>query len=117
MPGPDILPDSRLARPIGAKNINSTWWIPIACANCGASGGFVPEENMTFAFYLCNSCAEKWGPIANTYVEPDELFFRRVTEAQLEKYGRLLGHEELLKALDDANSPLAKLARDRLKDH
>lgn len=113
---PDILPDSRSNRTIGIKHsIGGVWWIPIYCANCGADGGYVPEENMTFAFYLCNLCADKWGNIANTYSEPDEVFFARVRDAQLEKYGQLLGPEELLKALDDAGSPLAKLARDRLK--
>lgn len=111
---PDVLPDSRGTT--GSKqSINGTWWVSVFCANCGKSGGYVPEENMTFAFYLCDPCADKWGPIANTYVEPDEVFFRRVQEAQLEKYSRLLGPVELLRALEDANSPLAKLAREGLK--
>ena len=76
----DILPDSRPERPKGAKQINATWWMPIYCANCGHDGGLVPEDNMTFAFYLCQSCADTWGPIAHTYMEPDAVFWRRVAE-------------------------------------
>lgn len=111
---PDVLPDSRGSA--GSKqSIGGAWWIPIFCANCGASGGYVPEENMTFAFYLCNPCSEKWGAIANTYQEPDAVFFKRIELAQLEKYSRLLGPLELLQELEKADSPLAKLAREGLK--
>jgi len=77
-PSPDILPSSRLQRPTGALHRPGGWWIPIACANCGADGGFVPEDNASFAFYLCNNCADRWGPIANTYSEPDALFWERI---------------------------------------
>lgn len=112
---PDILPDTRGKTGL-KQSINGTWWVPIFCANCGKPGGYVPEENMTFAFYLCdNPCAATWGPIANTYMEPDAVFFKRIELAQLEKYSRLLGPLELLQALEDANSPLAKLAREGLK--
>jgi hypothetical protein len=54
---PDTLPDSRLKQskglvhggPAGQFRMN---WVPIYCANCGAAGGLVPEENKTFAFWL-----------------------------------------------------------------
>lgn len=75
----------------------------------------MPEENMTFAFYLCKKCAETHGDLAHTYTMPDEVFFQKVSEAQLDRYGRLLGPAEILKALEDASHPLAKLAKDRLK--
>jgi hypothetical protein len=110
---PDILPDTR--GKTDHKWINGTWWVPVFCANCGTDGGYVPEQNMTFAFYLCDSCADKYGPIANSYMEPDAVFYQRIALAQLEEYGRLLGVDELLKALDDTNHPLAKLAREGLK--
>jgi len=110
---PDILPDTRGSK--GHKSINGVWWVPIFCANCGGDGGYVPERNMTFAFYLCDNCSVKWGPIAGTYMEPDEIFYQRINMMQLEEYGRLLGVDELLKALDDTNHPLAKLAREGLK--
>ena len=38
----------------------------------------MPEDNASFAFYLCNNCADRWGPIANTYSEPDALFWERI---------------------------------------
>lgn len=112
---PDILPDSRLTTvvtPKGAKHSHLGYWIPIYCANCGADGGMVPEENMTFAFYLCNSCYEIYGAIAGTMVEPDAVFHAKVVEAQLEKYGRVLAPSEMANALTESHHPLAILARD-----
>jgi hypothetical protein len=110
---PNILPDSRLRETKGRVSVRGTTFVPIFCANCGADGGGVPEEHMTFAFYLCDPCAEKWGPIAGTYVEPDAVFFEKVKQAQLEKYGRLLTQEELAKL--DGTGPLAVLAREAPK--
>lgn len=112
---PDILPSSMLKRPKGSVRRPDGWWQPIFCANCGCDGGLVPEENMTFAFYLCNTCAEKLGDAAHLMMMPDEVFFLKVQEAQLERYGRLLTAEEILKALNDDSHPLAKLAKDRLR--
>lgn len=109
----DLLPSSRPQRSTGAIERAGTWWAPIFCANCGADGGLVPEENMTFAFYLCNLCGERWGELANTYTEPDAIFWQRVQEEQLDRYARLLTPAELLRALEDASHPLAKLAKDR----
>lgn len=76
----DILPDSRMRVPVGAipNNILGNFWIPIYCANCGTEGGKVPEENMTFAFWLCNSCYEKQGPVAGTMAVRDEVFWEEV---------------------------------------
>ena len=81
----DVLPDSRPRETKAAKLFHRTWWRPIFCANCGASGGLVPEENMTFAFYLCQPCADTWGDIAHTYMEPDAVFWQRVNEEQQAK--------------------------------
>jgi hypothetical protein len=111
----DILPDSRAKTVKNRISIKGTTYIPIFCANCGADGGGVPEENMTFVMYLCNSCCEKWGHIAGTYAEPDAVFFAKVKQAQIEKYGRVLEPEEMVKALDDVNSTLSKLAREAPK--
>jgi hypothetical protein len=115
----EILPDSRLkdtakgskVMPFG--RVNRLNWAPIFCANCGAPGGYVPEENMTFAFYLCNSCGEKWAPLVGTMAVPDEVFWQKVKEAQMEKYGRLLTAEEIVRALEDGESVISKLARSR----
>jgi hypothetical protein len=113
----DILPDSRLKDGKGAtampfRGINRLNWVPIFCANCGAPGGWVPEESTTFAFYLCNPCAEKWSPLAGTMAMPDEVFWQKVKDAQIEKYGRELTAAELEAALGEKNSILAKLAKD-----
>ncbi len=75
---PAILPDTRAKRPTGGKCFQGRWWIPIHCANCGTPGGFVPEENMTFAFWLCEPCYETHGAIAGTMVLPDEIFWADV---------------------------------------
>jgi hypothetical protein len=109
---PNILPDSRARITRNRVNVRGTIYVPVFCANCGADGGGVPEENMTYCFYLCNLCCEKQGPIAGTYMEPDAVFHEKVRQAQLEKYGRQLTEVEVLKALEDESGPLAKLARE-----
>ena len=118
----ETLPDSRLKDSKGTvrlpfASICPMNWVPIFCANCGAPGGWVPEETTTFAFYLCNSCAEKWSPLAGTLAVPDEVFWQKVKDAQIEKYGRELTREEIVAALEDQESALAKLARDAPKGH
>ena len=81
----EVLPDSRAKVTRGAIRGPNCSWIPIFCANCGTPGGLVPEENMTFAFWLCNPCWEKHGAIAATYVMPDEVFWAEVAEEQKAK--------------------------------
>ena len=113
-PQQELLPDSRLARPTGVVWRGNAWWVPIFCANCGRDGGFVPEENCTFACYLCLDCSEKMGAIAHTYLEPDAVFWARVAAEQLEKYQRFLTPTELLAAME-SDTPLGHLLRDRAK--
>lgn len=109
----DILPDSRPQVARAVKAYRALNWVPIFCANCGADGGMVPEENMTFAFYLCQPCADRWGAIAGTYMEPDEVFWKKVHDAMMEKFGRILTPEEQALALQDENHILSKLAKER----
>ncbi len=119
----DVLPDSRLKTLKGAieRRVRfpdgverSIWWVPVYCANCGKLGCYVPEENMTFAFWLCDSpCGEQWAHVAGTYAMPDQVFFERLKQEQLEEYGRHLTATEQLRELEDPNSLLSKLARDR----
>jgi hypothetical protein len=113
---PDILPDARLKTvltPKGVKMMGSVAWVPIYCVNCGADGGRVPEENMTDVFYLCDPCFEVHGKIAGTMVMRDEVFFARVRDEQLAKYGRDLTPFEQAVQLTDPDSFLSKLARAR----
>lgn len=111
-----LLPDCRPTRPTNVVRGAWGYWVPIFCANCGAPGGLVPEENMTFAFYLCektqNDCAGKWGHVAATeYTEPDVAFWERVNQEQLARYGRLLTPRELRQLHESGSSPLATLLR------
>lgn len=111
----DILPDSRPKTLRGRKqDENGVWWTPIACANCGKSGGYVTEENMRHCFYLCDPCGEKYGAIAGTYSVPDEHFFAAMRAEQIEKYGRMLTEQEI-SALVDTSSPLGLIERDYQK--
>lgn len=104
-----ILPDSRAQGRRGAKQICGVWHIPIFCANCHREGGMVPEENMTFAYWVCTPCYEKLGDVVNTYVMPDEVFWEKVKQEEHEKYGRDLTDQERLVVADSDTSPLATL--------
>jgi hypothetical protein len=107
------LPDSRCRDAKRVIRIGPMNWIPIFCANCGADGGRVPQENMSFAFYLCDNCFEKHGAIEGTYAEPDVIFWAKVKAAQIEKYGRELTPEELVLELENESSIISKLSKDR----
>jgi hypothetical protein len=108
----DFLPDSRpRVRRGGIRSPQGTV-IPIYCANCGCDYGMVPEQMITFAFALCQACADKYGHIAHTYQEPDAVFWNRVYEAQLEEYRRPLTALELVVELDDPTTVMAKLAEE-----
>jgi hypothetical protein len=111
----NILPDSRLATVFTAKNARPGplgFMVPIYCGSCGVEGGQVPEENMTFAYWLCKSCFAKYGEVVNTYVMPDEVFWRKLNEEQLEAHGRLLTGPELLDIVAADSSPLATLIKE-----
>lgn len=108
----DILPDSRMRDPVGGiRAPGGGTLIPIYCANCGKQWGMVPEESITFAFALCDPCAETDIAIAaHFYKEPDAVFWERIENAQREGFGRPLNPQELATQLDDPTSTLAKLA-------
>lgn len=114
-----VLPDSRLRdRMKGVvrgffRGVGFINWVPVFCANCGKPKGYVPEDNMDFAFWLCDPCSDKWGGKLGVVLMPDEIFWQKVKFEQLEKYGRLLSPEELLTAAEETTSPLSKLLRDR----
>lgn len=105
----DILPDCRLKQSKGIQFYNGRPWVPVFCANCGRPGGYCPEENMTFLFYLCTPCSEKLGDIPGTWKMPDEVFHEKVRQAQIEEFGRLLTPEEIDRVVAEGSSPLAVL--------
>lgn len=109
----EILPDCRARHDTSISRGVAGHWVPVFCANCGADGGMVPEENITFIFYLCNSCAQTYGQIAGTMMMPDEVFFARLAEAQLERYGRYLTPEEWDKISEDPTHPFRTLLREK----
>jgi hypothetical protein len=115
----DLLPNSLTRTPrvdIGMSGRGGNW-LYLFCANCGADGGRVKETDLPqqFAFYLCDPCAEKLGPITGCYMEPDSVFWKKVNDAMVEKFGRILEVPEIIEALKDENHILTKLARERGK--
>jgi hypothetical protein len=109
----DLLPDSRPKEPKGRVFRAGVAWIPIACANCAAPGGYVPEEQTTYVSYFCRDCAVRFQEQTKAMLIPDEVHWQLAVNEQIEKYGRLLTPEELAEALLDGNNSLSKLARDR----
>lgn len=69
----------------------------------------VPEHHITFAFALCDPCAEKHGDVAHLHKEPDAVFWERLRNAELES-GTSLTPVTLAKNLEDPSSVFAKLA-------
>ncbi len=106
----NILPDSR------AKNSRlildgAGAWVHVFCAHCGKEGGRCPEENMTFIFYQCTPCHERYGAITGTMVMPDEVFYQKLADEQIESFGRFLTEAELAKVVEEDALPLATLIK------
>jgi len=68
---------------------------------------------MTFVFYLCPQCFADCGELTNTMVMPDEIFWEKIKQEQLEQYGRFLPEPELSEVIAADASPLASLIKDR----
>jgi len=110
----DVLPSSipkerKIDTSISSHGMN---WIYIFCANCGKDGGRVLENDYDFAFYLCEPCAENYGKIAGIYMEPDSIFWQKIVDAQVEKYGRTLTAQETAIELQDETSMISKLKKE-----
>jgi hypothetical protein len=106
---PDILPDSRLRDPSkGLVFKGSQAWQPVFCANCGKDGGWTPTTS-TYMFYLCDNCVDTHGVPAGTMVIPDQVFWQKCREAQMNEFGRELTPIELLQTVEEGASPLARL--------
>jgi hypothetical protein len=88
-------------------------YIKIYCANCGRFSGEIPEATKDFAFWLCDPCAEKWSPIAGTYLVPDEVWFERNKQEMIAREGRELTGPEIVERMRDPNHYLNKLVKDR----
>lgn len=114
----DILPDCRPREAKGrvwidrGDGFGKIPHVRFYCANCLKVYQLVPEENCTFAFWLCNPCVEKHGAVAGTYVMPDEVFWASVRAEQQERYGCQLNPYELSEVLKHENNSLNKLVRE-----
>ena len=115
--GLPFLPDSRprvtknpirIVNALGAMN-----WVKTYCINCGCDGPLTLEETTTFFSYLCTPCAEKYGQWDGMFAVPEEVFFEKLRNAQIEAYGRELTECEMLAALQDGTSVISKLASER----
>jgi hypothetical protein len=116
----DVLPNCIAREVRGAIECDGMQMVPVFCGNCGCDSHHrVSAETIKHAFYLCEdgpgqrNCAAKWQHLAGTHAVPDEVFFERVKQAQLEKDGRFLSVAETVEALKDSDHYLSKLARDR----
>ena len=110
----DVLPESRqlgVYTQRNVVNICGAYWVPIYCASCSTKGGMVPEENMTFACWLCNNCYARYGHLTNLMVMPDEVFWERLIQEQLDSFNRILTNEELTAIVEADASPLATLIK------
>jgi len=110
----DILPDSRLSTIHTPRNAVASvmgFWVPIYCASCGVEGGKVPVEGTTFAFWLCDPCFVKHGALTNVMVMPDEVYWAKLKQEQMEAFGGLLSNEELLSIVEADATPLATLMK------
>jgi len=113
---PLILPDSRIkgSRQAvrgsidGGETMN---WTPVFCANCGTPYGYVPEQTVDFACWLCNPCADKWGDQYGLALMPEEAFWLKAHQEMKEKFGRILTAEELQK-VTETSTPLTTLLRE-----
>jgi hypothetical protein len=83
---------------------------PVFCANCGKLHGYVPSENTTFACWLCNECAEKYGTSLAGYLMPDEVYWERVRQ---ETSGLTFSRVQAL--AESAWGSLSKLIREQPK--
>lgn len=111
----EILPDSRasfIATPKHATFDLGMFWVPIYCASCHREGGKVPEENMTFAFWICQDCEPKYGQLTAMMMVPDAVFWETVKQEQLH-HGkqRLLTAGEMQQTLEAETSPLSTLLK------
>lgn len=115
----DLLPECRQVKDHTPRNMVQSamgMQVPIYCANCGKPGGHCPAENMTFFFYLCNPCFERYGHQTLLKWMPDQVFFEKMKLEQEASYGRYLTELEIAKVVEEDASPLATLIKERLKE-
>lgn len=123
--GAHVLPDSRAKNEtFGSQMVD--WELPgggtvrleavlVYCANCGKEYGYVPRENTTFAFWLCNKCYGTYGGVVGTYAMPDDEWSAAVRyELQAKCGGRDATPEEIVALIESGclGAALEALARE-----
>lgn len=105
----EVLPDSRTkeAKDLVWGMFGAMQWI--YCVYCGTKGGLVPVENITTVSWICNACFPIHGQDTLLMVTSDEVFYEKVKQEQLEKFGRFLTEPELVSVVEADASPLATL--------
>jgi hypothetical protein len=113
----DILPICTTRSLVGEILINGRPRVPCYCMNCGKQHGFgdKPHPGSGYLGFICDLCAETWSTLVGTMLVPDEVHAARCRDEMLESHGRALTEPEILKALDDATSPLSLLVRERMR--
>lgn len=104
----DILPDCRTTVVRGVTRSPMGNLVQIYCANCGTHMGMVNEKQITFAFALCQPCADVFGHDAHFYQEPDAEFFARCAHELAE--AEITTPEEVATAVEAGGNPIATLA-------
>ena len=116
---PEILPNCILKDEKADPKLsgNGVEYLYLFCANCGCDGGRVLKMDVphNFAFYQCDDCAAKYGAVVGTYVEPDAIFWAKMHQVQVERFGHVLDEFELAETLKDENHTVSKLVKDYTK--
>ena len=120
----DVLPESRLIHDPTNGSVMADWVTPsgktvriecvrVYCANCGVHHGYVPRENTTWAFWLCQKCYEKYGVPASLMVQPDDEFWQNVHAEMIAQFGHVLSQAELERLAEvDLGPLLSKLMKE-----
>jgi hypothetical protein len=91
------------------------YWAPCYCASCGKEGPLTPEGALQEhdAYWVCPRCFKQYGESTVMAVMPDEVFYQKCVDHQMNKYGRLLTPLEMHEKLQDPDSQESLLARER----
>jgi hypothetical protein len=98
---------------LGRDHTTGNWMCMATCFSCPRQAMVsVDPLGGDFAFYACPSCCEKY--LKSEDRIPMQVFAQRLVEAQLEENNnRILTPEQCIILLDDPESWLSKIARDR----
>ncbi len=115
----DVLPDSRVKNPTDTKMVNWEFeeieqtienGLPVFrrvkrkyrlemervfCFNCGKTKGWIPRGIFSWVSMLCDPCSESVGEAAAKCNTSDHVFWDKVREEMVSRFGRGLTQQEL----------------------